>query len=66
MSINDPLLVDSRSAAQLLGVSERTLYTLRKDGLPYISMRGRIMFSMDDLEAWIDKNRQVDTDQEAA
>jgi excisionase family DNA binding protein len=49
------LLIDSRSAARMLSLSERTLYTLAKSGaIPFVrcGKRGK-RFSVAAIERWI-------------
>jgi excisionase family DNA binding protein len=51
---SDPLLVNAHVASELLGVSERTLWTLTQTGgLPYVRVGRRVMYSPDSLRAWI-------------
>ena len=53
------LTISERMAAELLGVSERTLFNLRQDGdIPFIRIRSRIMYRVSALEAWLEKNEQ--------
>ena len=49
-----PILVDERTAAQLLGVSPRTIWTLRQRGeLPYVRVGPRLVrYRPADLERW--------------
>ena len=55
-----PLAIPEREAAELLGVSERTLFNMRQDGqIPFLRMRSRIMYSPAALEKWIE-NRGVE------
>jgi excisionase family DNA binding protein len=55
---NHPLLVKSREAARLLGISERTLYTLRRQGrIPYVVIGQSIRYSVSALNRWIETNQ---------
>ena len=49
-----PLLIDSRQAAALLGVSPRTLWTLTKNGtVPSRRIRNMVRYSPAELKDWI-------------
>ena len=49
-------LLDRRTTWQLLGVSERTLFTLTKTGqLPCVYVRGRKEYDPDVVEEFIEK-----------
>jgi len=51
-----PLLVDERTAAKLLGVSQRTLFTLRSAGqIPHVKLRGRVLYSPPALSKMIEE-----------
>jgi excisionase family DNA binding protein len=48
------LLVNERTAAQMLSVSARTLWTLRQQGkIPYVKLGGRVLYSPATLAEWI-------------
>lgn len=48
------LLVDSRVACELLDMSERKLWSLRKSGsIPFLKVGNSIKFSICALEEWI-------------
>jgi excisionase family DNA binding protein len=48
-----PILVDENEAARLLGLSAKTLYNMRRAGqLPFVRVRGRIMYRPVALEKW--------------
>lgn len=50
----DPLLIDERAAAKLLGVSVRTLFSLRKRlEIPFIRIGGQVRYCPDALKGWI-------------
>jgi excisionase family DNA binding protein len=54
-----PLLVDSREAARLLGVSERTLWTLKDSGqVRAINIGRSVRYPVSELERYI--RRQLD------
>lgn len=46
------LLVDKRGAGRLLNVCVRQIDTLRKHGLPWVKLGGRIMFFKQSLVGW--------------
>lgn len=53
-SAHTRLLVDRREAARLLSLSERTLFTLTKNGqLPSKRIGRSIRYSVDELSAWL-------------
>lgn len=55
----DPLVVTEREAARRLGISARTMWTMRNAGqVPFIKIRGAVRYSVADLIALIDRNRQ--------
>lgn len=48
-------LLSSLEAAQILHISERTLWTIRKEGrLPFIKMRRCVRYRLEDLMRYID------------
>jgi hypothetical protein len=50
------LLVDRRTAAKMLSISERTLFDWTAAGIiPCLKIRGRVLFSVDALRAQIAK-----------
>lgn len=50
----ETLLLTAKQAAQLLNVSERTLWTWSKRGIaPVIRLGGTVRYSRDQLESWI-------------
>ena len=56
-----PLLVDSKTAARLLAISLRSIWTLQKSGeLPVVRLRRSIRFDVKDLEAWIEARKGLD------
>lgn len=55
-----PLLVSCREAAQMLGISQRTLWTLTDRGeLPRVKFGQTVRYSVDDLREFIERKRQV-------
>jgi excisionase family DNA binding protein len=57
--VAQPLLISEREAAELFGVSERTMFNMRRDGqIPFVKCRGRIMFRVASLEKWLHENEQ--------
>lgn len=54
-----PLLLDERQAcAALGGISCRTLFNLRRRGLPFVRVGSRIMYRPADLAAWVNAQLQ--------
>ena len=48
-----PITVSEVQAAELLGISSRTLYEWRRQGIvPCIRIGSRILYSVDRLRAW--------------
>lgn len=57
---SEHLLVDARQAAQLLAVSERTLWSMTfrsKPGIPHVRCGRLVRYSVDDLNSWIESRR---------
>jgi len=56
-----PLLINAREAARLLGLSERTLWSMTASGeIPHVRIRRSVRYSPHDLAAWIAaKTRKV-------
>ena len=61
---SEPLLVDERTAARLLGgLSVRSLFNLRqREGLPFVRIGARVMYCPADLAAWIESRREGGND----
>jgi excisionase family DNA binding protein len=54
--MNEPLLLSAKETAKLLGISERTLFTLTKAGdVPHIRIGRRIMYPRTSLVEWIEQ-----------
>lgn len=52
-----PLVVDTKEAARLLGVSNGTIINMYKSGeLPSVQVRRRVLIRVSDLEAYLDRN----------
>ena len=59
----DPLLVDGREAARLLGVSRRTLWTLTSNGtVPHVRIGRLVKYSPIDLQAYVERHRSERSD----
>jgi predicted site-specific integrase-resolvase len=56
-------LVDQNQAAELLGISPRTMESWRVTGggPVYIKVGGRVRYRRRDLEVWIDARRRTST-----
>jgi hypothetical protein len=55
----DPLVVTEREAARRLGISPRTMWTMRNAGqVPFIKIRGAVRYAVTDLIELIERNRQ--------
>lgn len=56
--LDQPLLLTVSEAAQLLRISERTLFTLTKEGgVPSIRVGRGVRYSSADLQAWINAQK---------
>lgn len=54
------MLVSEREAGRLLGVTARTVYELRRTGeIPAVRIGSRVLYSRDDLAAFIANRRQT-------
>jgi predicted DNA-binding transcriptional regulator AlpA len=66
MTDSTPLLVDARTAARMLALSERTLWALSapRGPIPCVRMPGSriVRYSPPDLAAWIESARCVGTE----
>lgn len=62
-SVNGEILVDSVRAAQLLGISTRTLHAIKQRGeIPYVAVgdgqkKEAIRYAVDDLREWVQSRR---------
>ena len=55
----ESLLVDVKTAAKMLNVSERTLRTLTKRGeLPVVKIMGRVLYSREELVEFVRQRSQ--------
>ncbi len=53
------MLLTSPEAAQMLSISERSLWTLMKSGsIPHVRIGRSVRYDRDDLKAWIEKQKQ--------
>jgi excisionase family DNA binding protein len=54
------LLVDEPTAAKLLGVSARTLFSMRQRGeIPFVRVSFRVLYSPAALVAWIEARQSI-------
>lgn len=61
-TLENSLLLTERQAANLLSISPRKLWGLRKDGeIAYLKSGRSIRYDVSDLEAWIMQNKQLPT-----
>ena len=57
-----PLLLKPRDAARTLALSERTLFAIAKRGeIPVIRCGRAVRYSIDDLRAWVERQKVVQT-----
>ena len=55
----EPLTVNAKTAAKMLGVCERTVRTLTKMGeLPVVKILGRVLYRPDDLIEFVQRRTQ--------
>jgi hypothetical protein len=53
-----PLLVDEQEARRLLGgLCLKTMYNLRRQGLPFVKIGSRTMYSPFDLSRWVEEKK---------
>jgi excisionase family DNA binding protein len=56
------LLMSEREAAQAMGVTARTMYSLRHTAaLPHVRIGARILYRPGDLAAWIEQRTERQT-----
>jgi excisionase family DNA binding protein len=54
-----PLLMSELDASRVMGITPRTLYTLRqRAGLPFVRIGARILYRPADLSAWIEQRTE--------
>jgi excisionase family DNA binding protein len=54
MPPNEPLLVDVPAASKLLGISDRTLWSMTKAGeVPCVRLRRRVLYAPQALRDWV-------------
>lgn len=50
------LTLSEHEAAEALGISERTLLTMRQAGeVPHVKLRGRVLYTVSALQRWLDE-----------
>ena len=56
-----PQRLDTRQAAQYLGIATQTLYNLRHKrlGPNYIKIGAKVIYNISDLDLYLDENRVV-------
>jgi len=55
----EPLVVDLRTAARLLGISGRTLHSMKQSGeIPHVRFGNRVLFSIESLKTFILQNEK--------
>lgn len=60
-----PQLLTERDAARWLSISQRSLWTLRNRGeIPFAKVGRQVRYHVEDLEAFVKKNKQGATDAE--
>ena len=53
-----PLLVDELEARRLLGgLCAKSMYNLRRQGLPFVKVGSRVMYVPTELAAWVERQR---------
>lgn len=51
----EPMLIDAESAAVVLGISPRTLWSLtNRNAVPCVRIGARVLYRPDHLSAWLD------------
>ena len=62
----EPLTVNAKEAARLLGICERTLRTLTKCGeLPVVRIMTRVLYSVEDLREFIRQRSKKESNGES-
>lgn len=57
----EPIAVNARQAAKLLGLCDRTVLRLAKDGkIPSVKVGTRVIFSIQALREWAAKPQQIE------
>lgn len=55
----EPLLFGAKDAAKLLGIGERTLWELTREGaFPIVRLKNRTLWAADELHAWVNANKR--------
>jgi hypothetical protein len=53
-----PLLVDEPEARRMLGgLCAKSMYNLRRQGLPFVKIGSRVMYVPADLAAWVERQK---------
>jgi len=55
------IFISKQEAANLLNCSERTIDSMRNEGMPFYSYGGKVQFKEQEILKWIDKNKRVVT-----
>ena len=62
----EPLTVNAKEAARLLGICERTLRTLTRNGeLPVVRIMTRVLYSVEDLREFIRQRSKKESNDES-
>lgn len=52
---HSPLTVNRRQAAEMLGISERLLWTLTNAGeVPHVRLGARVLYPLENLKRWVE------------
>jgi hypothetical protein len=55
-----PILIDERQAAEMLGVSARSLFSIRQKGeIPFVRLSCRVLYSPSALAKWIESRQSI-------
>jgi excisionase family DNA binding protein len=60
-SMKDDRLLSQKEVLEYLGISSETLLKLRKEGLPYLKLRKRVLFRKSDIDAFLESRKIVET-----
>ncbi len=65
-AVSAPANVDTWRAAELIGMSKRTLEKWRGEGTgpPFLKLGRRVLYSVADLEEWLRSRRRYSTSEE--
>jgi excisionase family DNA binding protein len=59
--MNSDRLLSQKEVLEYLGISSETLLKLRKEGLPYLKLRKRVLFRKSDIESFLESRKIVET-----